>query len=139
MALGGKARADRKNMKKNNFTYGIFDDLIKYPLSKQFFTGSIMSENPKSSLFRIEALKAKSSSGLGSIRLAQPISNAVVSVIALGIAVAIVLFTTLSSYTKKAHVAGITVPKSGIVLVTAINAGRISSVLVHEGQHVKPG
>lgn len=98
-----------------------------------------MSEKPKNPLFRIEAVKAKSTSGLGRIRLDQSVSYATVSLIALGISIAIVSFATLSSYTKKAHVAGITVPRGGLILVTAVAPGRVKNLLVTEGQHVKSG
>lgn len=98
-----------------------------------------MSENTETPLFRIEAISAKSTNGLGSIRLAQPISYALVSLIALVISVVIVLFIILSSYTKKAHVAGITVPRGGIIVLTASALGRVNKILVSEGQHVKAG
>ena len=59
-----------------------------------------------SSLFRPEALAAKSNLWLGNVRLTQPIGYALTSLSGLGVAVVLGLFGAFGSYTKKATVIG---------------------------------
>ncbi|TDK59211.1 HlyD family efflux transporter periplasmic adaptor subunit [Sapientia aquatica] len=89
--------------------------------------------------FRSEVLATKENYWLGPIRLAQPMSNWLIVTLALSISVLLILFVEFGSYTKKAHVAGITVPSAGSLTIAAPNAGILVHSHVVEGQHVNAG
>nr|WP_277624179.1 HlyD family efflux transporter periplasmic adaptor subunit [Undibacterium sp. TS12] len=76
---------------------------------------------------------------MGAIRLAQPISASLIAIIAVLIAVALVVYITFGSITKKARVTGITVPAGGQLSVAAPNAGILLTTHIKEGEQVKAG
>ncbi|MCH8622456.1 HlyD family efflux transporter periplasmic adaptor subunit [Undibacterium sp. TS12] len=90
-------------------------------------------------LFRPEVTSALSSQWMGAIRLAQPISASLIAIIAVLIAVALVVYITFGSITKKARVTGITVPAGGQLSVAAPNAGILLTTHIKEGEQVKAG
>jgi membrane fusion protein len=59
-------------------------------------------------------LAAHSSQWLGAIRLAQPASGWLIVITALIIGICLIAYITFGSLTKKAKVAGITVPANGV-------------------------
>lgn len=91
------------------------------------------------SLFRKEALEAKRGSWLGAISLAQPLSLWVMTGFAAVAALAIGLFLTLGSYTRRSTVAGHLVPAKGLATVLAPATGVISALQVAEGDRVQDG
>ncbi|MFZ6781090.1 biotin/lipoyl-binding protein, partial [Undibacterium sp. Ji83W] len=92
-----------------------------------------------SPLFRPEVTAALGSQWMGSIRLAQPLSAALIAIVALIIAAVLIAYITFGSITKKARVTGITVPVGGQLSVAAPNAGILLTTHVKEGEQVKPG
>ena len=86
-----------------------------------------------SDLFRKEALEAKRSSWLGGISLSQPLRYRVMAASAALVALAVVLFLTLGTYTRRSTVLGQLVPAKGLALVQAPATGVISKLLVNEG------
>ncbi|MFZ4878850.1 HlyD family secretion protein [Janthinobacterium sp. Mn2066] len=94
---------------------------------------------PEKSLFRSEIIAAQGSRGLGAIRVAQPISGWFIACIALVLTAILLSFVTLGSVTKKARVAGLTVPSSGSLSILAPNAGVLTRSFVKEGDRVKAG
>jgi membrane fusion protein len=90
-------------------------------------------------LFRTEALAARATSHLGTIRLAQPIGHRVATVLAAAIVVAVVTFVVAGAYTRRATVPGVLEPVGGTLRVTSVVAGIVESVPVVEGQRVVRG
>lgn len=90
-------------------------------------------------LFRNEVIAAQGSRGLGAMRLAQPTSGWIIVSIALVLTAILFAFVTLGSVTKKARVAGITVPSSGSLSILAPNSGILKRSYVKEGDQVEAG
>ncbi|AIY39624.1 HlyD family secretion protein [Collimonas arenae] len=99
-----------------------------------------MSEiNKPLSLFRPQVLTAYSSQWVGSIRLAQPLSAWAITFMALVVGATLVAYASFGSITKKARVAGITVPTCGSLTINAPNVGVLIHTHVTEGQRVVAG
>lgn len=90
-------------------------------------------------LFRKEALEARQSRWLGSIRLGQPLGPWLLTAVAVGAAAAIILLLVLGDYTRRSRVAGQLVPSLGVASVTAPAAGTLVQVRAVEGQPVRAG
>lgn len=90
-------------------------------------------------LFRKEALEAKHSSWLGGISLAQPVRHRLFAVAAAIVALAVILFLSIGTYTRRSTVMGQLVPTKGLALVLAPATGIISKLTVAEGQRVSAG
>lgn len=91
------------------------------------------------SLFRREALEAKRGSWLGSISLAQPLPLWAMTAFATGAALAIGLFMTLGSYTRRSTVVGQLVPTKGLATVLAPATGVVTELDSAEGMQVRAG
>lgn len=91
------------------------------------------------SLFRREALEAKCGSWLGSISLAQPLPLWAMTAFAAGAALAIGLFLTLGSYTRRSTVVGQLVPTKGLATVLAPATGVVTELDSAEGKRVRAG
>jgi membrane fusion protein len=93
-----------------------------------------------SSLFRAEALAAKSTQWLGSVRLSQPIGYYAVAIAGAAVAAIIGAFAFFGTYTKKATVIGLVTPAAGVVRISnASGTGALAEVRVREGQAVAAG
>lgn len=90
-------------------------------------------------LFRKEVLDAQQREWLGAIIVAAPLSRWLLTGLALALATAILLFLTLGHYTRREAVTGQLIPTSGLLNLTAISAGTITHVWVHDGQSVHAG
>lgn len=91
------------------------------------------------SLFRDEAVDARSQAWLGTVRLATPLSTRAWTFVALGMATAIVLWLFFGHYTQRVHVTGLLVPRAGLISLTANTLGVIDHVGVAEGDRVASG
>lgn len=87
-------------------------------------------------LFRPESEQARSTAWLGRILLIRPVSFAFLTMIALGMALALAAFFLFAEYTRKARVAGILAPAHGVVRIVAQQSGIVESVHMREGQAV---
>lgn len=92
-----------------------------------------------SRLFRPEALAAKSSQWLGSVRLTQPIGYALTALTGLAVAVTLGLFGAFGTYTKKATVIGQLAPTGGALRITQASGGNLIESRVKEGDRVRVG
>ena len=92
-----------------------------------------------SSLFRPEALAAKSNLWLGNVRLTQPIGYALTGLMGLSVAVVLGLFGAFGTYTKKATVIGQLAPTGGALRITQASAGNLIETRVKEGDTVRAG
>lgn len=90
-------------------------------------------------LFRREVLEAKRTSWLGGISLAQPIRLWVLTLAAVVTALAVALFLTLGTYTRRSTVVGQLVPSKGLAAVLAPATGVVSQLNVSEGERVTAG
>src|ERR1700749_2549742 len=90
-------------------------------------------------LFRAEALEARRSHALGSVRLASPWP---IRLAAWGSAIACVILGILlyiGQYSKREHASGVLVPSAGLIDVVANHAGVVEKVVVQEGESVSEG
>lgn len=90
-------------------------------------------------LFREEAIEAKRRRLWGEVRLAQPPSSIIWTIILTAICVAVFAALILGRYTRKETVQGFLAPEAGIVQVRAVQSGRIKNILVREGEAVAEG
>ncbi|HVB83588.1 MAG TPA: biotin/lipoyl-binding protein, partial [Rhodanobacteraceae bacterium] len=90
-------------------------------------------------LFRDEALQAKQQHGLGDIRLATPLTARILSLGAIGLALALSSFAALGEYTRRVRVSVTLAPVMGLQTMTAPASGRMQRIDVREGQEVHAG
>lgn len=89
--------------------------------------------------FRDEVLQSRRRGWLGSISLAQPLRSWLLTLVAAIVAMSIVLFVCLGSYTRRATVTGTLVPTQGLINVLAPATGIVSWLEVQEGERVGLG
>lgn len=94
---------------------------------------------PATPLFRTEISSGRNRGDLGSIRLARPVSARWITVGALFIGAAFVVFIIAGSVTRKARVVGITVPTRGSLSIVAPSSGILVKSMCHEGEYVHTG
>lgn len=92
-----------------------------------------------SELFRTEVLEARRERWLGSITLARPRAARAMVVLAAGVAIAVLLFVLLATYTRRTRVVGQLVPVRGAVTVVAPAAGVVAVLKTEEGGRVRAG
>jgi membrane fusion protein len=90
-------------------------------------------------LFRHQVLDARREKALGDVLLIQPLSTRLLTVVAIGLAGALVAFGFWGEYTRKARVSGFLVPTSGLIKVYSRELGTIVEKRVAEGQPVSKG
>lgn len=90
-------------------------------------------------LFRSEVLEARQAQWLGTIRIGRPLSFRVVTVAAVAMAGALIVFACWGEIARKASVHGVLLPVGGLIHVSAQQAGVISELLVKEGDDVQVG
>ncbi|MDG2525890.1 HlyD family efflux transporter periplasmic adaptor subunit [Stenotrophomonas sp. HITSZ_GD] len=90
-------------------------------------------------LFREEVLAARRDTWLGGIALARPLSSHALVLLAVAAALAIVLFLSLGTYTRRSNVIGQLVPVRGAVTVVAPVAGVVAQLNAEEGGRVRAG
>ncbi|MRV74356.1 HlyD family efflux transporter periplasmic adaptor subunit [Duganella sp. FT92W] len=90
-------------------------------------------------LYRQDALDARQISWIGDIVLARPVSFSTLTAMAVGAAVALVLFLCFGTYTKRSTVIGQLVPDNGLIKVYAAQPGIIERKAVEEGQQIRQG
>ena len=90
-------------------------------------------------LFRREAVAERQTQWLGTVLLEPRFGGGVFGSCSGLLAVAVLGFVVLGSYTSKARVNGLLVPRSGIVKVFAPMTGVVTQVRVHEGDVVAKG
>src|SRR5688572_15315251 len=87
-------------------------------------------------LFRSESEEARASAWLGRILLMRPLSFTLLTLAAIGVAVALAALFVWGEYTRKARVAGVIAPRHGVMKVLAQQAGLVRDLYVHEGSIV---
>lgn len=92
-----------------------------------------------SSIFRPEVFRERHASVFGTVVVSTPVRFSVLMSGALGIAVAVMLFLSLGTYSRKSQVTGYLTPDKGIVQVFSPASGIIQSALSRNGQRVRAG
>ena len=90
-------------------------------------------------LFRPEVIEARRRRLWGDVKLSQPPSFLIWTIVLTTVSAVLVMGLVFGSYVKKETVRGYLVPEGGIVNVASSNGGRITRVHVHEGDHVALG
>jgi membrane fusion protein len=93
----------------------------------------------QSKLFRLEALNHKRDTWLGEILLTQPVSYAIIAIVALLIAASALGYLFWGEYTKKARATGYLVPDQGLIKIYTLQTGAVTILNVKEGMQVKKG
>lgn len=91
------------------------------------------------SLFRKEVLEARQTRWLGSISLSQPLPFWLLTIAAVSIALAIILFLTVGEYTRRTRVNGQLYPSEGLATIASPMMGYLQRVSIKEGQRVEAG
>ena len=90
-------------------------------------------------LFRANAVKQQSARLDGEVIIAQPLSSSLLTVILLGIVLAIALFLSVTSFNRKETVNGYLKPDIGLAKVVSSRAGVLQQLYVDDGQQVQAG
>jgi membrane fusion protein len=90
-------------------------------------------------LFRHEVLDARRQSGLGGVQLVRPPGLAWATAAVVLAALALALFLSLASYTRKATVSGVLAPDRGLIRLVPSATGSVLERRVTEGQQVQAG
>src|SRR5689334_22226584 len=90
-------------------------------------------------LFRQEAIEAQREKFLGEATIARPVPFWVFTVLAAGIAILLISVAVWGQYTRRERVEGYLALDTGAARVLIPDAGRISDLLVKEGDEVKAG
>jgi membrane fusion protein len=91
------------------------------------------------SIFRPEAVAARSAGWLGDVVIIKPIAFHILCLLAAGASLAIVLFFAIATYTRRTSVTGQLVPQQGMIKVFAPQAGVVVEKRVSQGQVVRKG
>ncbi|MBL0075471.1 MAG: HlyD family efflux transporter periplasmic adaptor subunit [Rhodocyclaceae bacterium] len=91
------------------------------------------------SLFRPEALEAKSHNAFGNLRLGRSLSGWLITAVVLALATAVVAFGLYGEASRKTRVVGLLLPVGGAINLTAPVGGRLQRVAAIEGQVVHAG
>ncbi|MGH8222276.1 MAG: HlyD family secretion protein [Woeseiaceae bacterium] len=94
---------------------------------------------PRSALFRREAMRAHAEAAFGSVVIASPPAFTVLTLAVLALVLALALFLHFGRYTERETVAGYVAVASGDVRVLPQTAGVVTRLFVREGQTVLAG
>src|SRR6478609_3075528 len=90
-------------------------------------------------LFRQEAIDAQREKFLGEATIARPVPFWVFTVLAAGIALLLIAVALWGQYTRRERVEGYIALDTGAARVSSPDAGRVTELLIREGDEVKAG
>ena len=90
-------------------------------------------------LFRQEAIDAQREKFLGEATIARPVPAWVFTILAAGVATLLIAVTVWGQYTRRERVEGYLALDTGAARVLTPDAGRVTELLVREGEEVKSG
>ncbi|HEX7605463.1 MAG TPA: hypothetical protein VF348_02050, partial [Usitatibacter sp.] len=90
-------------------------------------------------LFRQEAIDAQREKFLGEATIARPVPGWVFTLLAAGIAFLLIAVTVWGQYTRRERVEGFLALDTGAARVLIPDSGRITDLLIKEGDEVKAG
>ena len=91
------------------------------------------------SLFRREAMEARSKAGMGEVIIIQPRIFKIMTLIAVGLVLAAAALAAFGQFSRKETVIGYLAPEEGVAALYATRGGVVSEVLVAEGEMVEAG
>ena len=91
------------------------------------------------SLFRPEALEAKSHQAFGNLRLGRSLAGWLITAVVVSLAVALVTYGLVGEASRKTRVIGLLLPTGGAINLTAPVGGRLQRIAASEGQSVQVG
>ena len=94
---------------------------------------------PPRQLFRQEAIDAQREKFLGEATIARPVPAWVFTVLAAGIALLLISVALWGQYTRRERVEGYIALDTGAARVSSPDAGRVTELLIKEGDEVKAG
>ena len=94
---------------------------------------------PPRQLFRQEAIDAQREKFLGEATIARPVPAWVFTALAAGIAILLISVALWGQYTRRERVEGYIALDTGAARVSSPDAGRITELLIKEGDEVKAG
>lgn len=89
-------------------------------------------------LFRKEVLDARRNGWLGEVSVAQPMRVWLLTWMAAAVALSVVLFLALATYTRRSTVTGQLIPSTGMVAVLSPATGVVSQMRALEGEETHP-
>ncbi|GLR10731.1 hypothetical protein COO59_08965 [Mixta theicola] len=89
--------------------------------------------------FRPEAINYQQERFTGHILLTRPLSLTIITTFFLVLIMAIILFFTFFTYTRKAQVKGVLLPIQRVIRISAVEPGFVNKVLAHEGEEISAG
>jgi membrane fusion protein len=95
-----------------------------------------MTKGTTSPLFRPEVLRRQNETGSGEAMLIVPLSHLAFSAFLVAAVLVAFVFTALAGYSRKETAQGIISPSRGVIRVVAPRPGKISDVLIKEGDNV---
>lgn len=90
-------------------------------------------------LFRSEVADRRRMSNFGAVRIVPPLSHRYAMITSVTLAVAVVAWLFIGTYTRRVHVTGVLVPVEGLLDVSTRASGTVTSLLATEGQEVSVG
>ncbi|WP_423185430.1 HlyD family secretion protein [Alishewanella sp. d11] len=90
-------------------------------------------------LFRLAAVNQQASRLDGDVIIAQPLSTTLLTIILVGVVLALVTFLSLASFNRKETVTGYLKPDMGLAKVMSPRSGVIQQVFIEDGQQVQAG
>lgn len=90
-------------------------------------------------LFRTNAVKQQSTHLEGEVIIAQPLGSTLLTIMSLGVLLALFTFLSLASFNRKETVSGYLKPDVGLAKVMSPRSGVIQQVFIEDGQQVKAG
>src|SRR5437868_12005939 len=94
---------------------------------------------PPRQLFRQEAIDAQREKFLGDATIARPVPFWVFTALAAGVAVLVIAVALWGQYTRRERVEGYIALDSGAAKVLIPDSGRVTDLLIREGDEVKAG
>ena len=94
---------------------------------------------PPRQLFRQEAIDAQREKFLGEATIARPVPFWVFTVLAAGVALLLIAVALWGQYTRRERVEGYIALDTGAARVSSPDAGRVTDLLIKEGDEVKAG
>ena len=94
---------------------------------------------PRQQLFRQEAIDAQREKFLGEATIARPVPGLVFTLLAAGVAILLIAVAMWGQYTRRERVEGFLALDTGAARVLIADSGRITELLIKEGDEVKSG
>ncbi|TPW35818.1 HlyD family efflux transporter periplasmic adaptor subunit [Oecophyllibacter saccharovorans] len=90
-------------------------------------------------LFRTEALKWRQEAWIGDTLEIEPVSGKIAAWCTMALVLGVIIYVIFGSYTRRVHATGQLMPPGGLVVITADQAGVVTTAHIKEGMSVHAG